>query len=517
MEDVQPSFRFRMRADSISERLILPATRDAWPHRCLRVCGKLLGLLPRTMAGLMTLGCIAAALPLLLALLLAGSQLDRLTGHSELLLRDGTSAIRLGEQLHRNLNDLERVVRQFGVLHDPSMEALIDDRIASVERTLQSLESARIPALADHVYSAQQALAQVAKIWANDQAQAGVEDDLAAHVHQMVEQADAIQRAGHDASDAQIEKLREASVAARRAMLICSFLLLPMAALLSYFFSAAVARSLGQLSRSITDLGNGRQHKPVVIRFPVEMQRLGIRLEWLDQRLRQLEAQKDSFLRHVSHELKTPLASLCEGAALLQEESLGTLGESQHEVAAIIAESADELGNLICNLLTYAEWRKQSERPEPGWFDVGSLVDGVLQRHHLWLTRRQIVAELRLDSCRLFGHRARLRTALENLLSNAIKHAPPCSAIEITVTRREGRCELSVRDHGRGVPESQKSIIFEPFVRGSETEEAAVRGTGVGLSIVQEAAHLHQGTVEVEDAEPGARFRLVWPHPPGEF
>jgi two-component system, NtrC family, sensor histidine kinase GlrK len=219
----------------------------------------------------------------------------------------------------------------------------------------------------------------------------------------------------------------------------------------------------------------------------------------------------------VSHELKTPLTTLQEGAALMRERTLGPLTTQQQEVAQILTEAAVELGALIRNLLAYAEWKQEERKPDMGWFDARPLVSEVMLSHRLMLARRSLTVELGVRSPRLFGQRSRLRVALDNLLGNAIKHAPEGSAIEVRIGARDGSCELSVRDHGRGVPSQDKGRIFEPFVRGSEPEESSVRGTGIGLSIVNETARAHDGSVEVEDANPGARFRMVWPCPTSEL
>jgi two-component system sensor histidine kinase GlrK len=215
----------------------------------------------------------------------------------------------------------------------------------------------------------------------------------------------------------------------------------------------------------------------------------------------------------VSHELKTPLASLHEGAALLSEGALGPLSERQTEVAGILVESTRELSGQIDKLLTFAEWREGHRQTDLSWFAVEPMIEEVLAAQKLPMVNRQLSATLQLSAPRLFGQRPRLRVALDNLVSNAVKHAPPGSAIEIQAEVHDRKCELSVRDSGRGVPRHERERIFEPFVRGSEAEESSVRGTGVGLSIVKEAVQAHGGNVEVEDAHPGARFKLVWPCP----
>jgi two-component system, NtrC family, sensor histidine kinase GlrK len=470
--------------------------------------------LPRTMAGLVAAGCLLAATPLLLALLLAAAQLNRLTQHSSKLVKEGVAVVRLGSQLNDDTNNLERAVRQYAVLGDPTLAAVIKSRMGQTEATLRDIEDLQLAPLADPVFIAQNELVQAAKLWAESPQPLDAPERLAQHVHAIGDQANAILVTGREAIDHEIGRLQSASRAARRILLVSSITLIPLTALLALAFSAAVTRPLRRLGAGIADLGNGRYGEPVAIRFPSEMQRLGRRLDWLRLRLQQLEADKESFLRNVSHELKTPLASLHEGSTLLRDQALGPLTEPQREVAHILVEAADELGGLIHNLLAYSEWRKDRRHPAMEWFDARELGEEVLARHRLSLDRRHIFTELRVHSARLFGHRPQLRVALENLLGNAIKHAPPETAIDIDLGVSGTACMLSVRDRGRGVPDQEKRMIFEPFVRGTEAEETGARGTGVGLSIVHETVLSHKGTVEVEDANPGACFKMAWPCPP---
>lgn len=493
------------------EGLAAPAgVRAAAPWRRWRVDPLL--FLPRTMSGLVAAGCLLAALPLLVALLLAADQLDKLSRHSELLVKEGIAVVRLGSQLRDEVNDLERSLRQYGALGDPALAGVIKGRMGQTEKTLRELEDQDLDPLADPVFAAQRELAQVAQLWADSPEPAAMEP-LARRVHAIGGEVDAILRSSSEATDAEVERLRATTVAARRTLLVSSLTLIPLTALLALAFSAAVMRPLHALGTRIADLGSARYDLPVAIRFPVEMQRLGGQLDWLRRRLAQLEADKERFLLNVSHELKTPLASLHEGAALLRDQALGPLSRGQAEVAAILVESIGELDSLIHNLLSYAEWRRERQRPPMAWFEARSLVEEVLARHKLPMERKRIATELRLDAERLFGHRPQLRSALENLLSNAIKHAPLESCIDVRLGVADAHCQLSVRDRGRGVAEQEKRMIFEPFVRGTEAEEAGVRGTGIGLSIVHETVLSHNGTVEVEDAEPGACFKMAWPCP----
>jgi len=465
------------------------------------------------MTGLVAAGCLLAAIPLLAALLLAGAALGRLTTHTEALVREGVLSTRLGTELRDQLQDLERNAEQYAVLGDPALLDVFADRRRAAEDTLRAIGKVGGHEVAQRL---QLELAENAERWlAEIEHGATPVPNAAGAFGALATQADAISAAGRATIDRQLEAVAHATTAAHTVMLLSALMLIPLTALLAFGFSVAVTRPLRLMSQGIAALGRGRYEQRIEIAYPREMQLLGERLDWLRRRSAALEDEKERFLRHVSHELKTPLSTLQEGSSLLRDRSLGTLTPQQSEVAHILGEAAAELGTLIGNLLSYAEWKQEERKPEMAWFESRALIAEVLIAHRLPMARRGLTVELAVRSPRLFGQRSRLRVALDNLIGNAIKHAPYGSVIEVRAGVREGSCELCVRDHGRGVPDQEQGRIFEPFVRGTEAEESSVRGTGIGLSIVRETARAHEGTVEVKDANPGALFRMVWPCPPG--
>jgi len=469
---------------------------------------------PATMTGMVAAGCLLAAVPLLAALVLAGAALERLTRHTESLVQEGVVLSRLGASLRDQLHDLERNAAQYVALGDPALLDVFFDRWREAEDTLRQIERRGLhESFSAHALRVREGLAEAGQLWAQALENNEPLGPAVERIRELPREAGAIIESGRVAVDAQVEEIQRAAAAARGVMLLSALALIPLTALLALGFSVAITRPLRDMARGIAALGHGRYTQPIAIAYPREMQQLGERLDWLRHRLATLEAEKDRFLRHVSHELKTPLTTLQEGSALLREGSLGALAPPQKEVAQILAEAAVELGTLIENLLSYAQWRQEQAKPEKLWFEARPLITEVLIAYRLLLARRQLSVELRVHSPRLFGQRAQLRVALDNLIGNAVKHAPEGSVIEVHAGAGNGNCDLWVRDHGRGVPNHERGKIFEPFVRGTEAEESGVRGTGIGLSIVRETARAHDGTVEVEDAHPGARFRMVWPCP----
>ena len=468
------------------------------------------------MAGLVAAGSVVVAIPLIAAVLIAGVVLERLTLDAERLVNKGVSLANLAARLQDDLNGLERSARQFIILDDPGLLDVFFTRVTEMQNTLQEIEGGGFEAnFAEPllVLGVRQGLAEAADGLVRGLANGDPLGPAADRISALKGDVEAIGRVGRAAVDADMARLRETSEQARHVMWISSVALVPLTTLLAFGFSLMVTRPLRRMARAIATLGHAQYDQPVAIAYPMEMQRLGEQLDWLRRRLAQFEEDKDRFLRLVSHELKTPLASLHEGAALLAEGALGALSGRQLEVAQILVESTLELSGQIDKLLTFAEWREGHRQVDLAWFDVEPMIEEVLTAQRLTMVNRKLTAEVKVAVPRLFGQRPRLRVALDNLVSNAVKHAPQGSVIEIGVQLQGAHCELSVRDRGRGVARQDRGRIFEPFVRGSEEEESGVRGTGVGLSIVKEAVLAHGGDVEVEDAHPGARFKLVWPCP----
>ena len=105
-----------------------------------------------------------------------------------------------------------------------------------------------------------------------------------------------------------------------------------------------------------------------------------------------------------------------------------------------------------------------------------------------------------------------LGSAIGNLLSNAIRFSPRGATIRIELHRAASTLLIDVADAGPGVPESDRSHVFEPFYRGSLQPEEGLPGTGIGLSIVAQTVQAHGGSVRLLPATPGAHFRLELPH-----
>jgi len=475
-----------------------------------------LRLLPRTMTGLVTIGCLLAALPMLIAVILSGVMLQQQAHQSEELLAEGLRIERIGAQLLKELENLERGTLQYIALNDAELLPVLDRRSSAVTDILHAIQREGFPPAVKHyALDILNDLGSAGLIWTAQTADVEALSLVTQRIRRNTAAAETMIAMGRNSIDGRVQALQQKMSESRRMTRACAVASIPLTALLAFGFSLAVTRPLHTLRSGISALGTSNYRNAVSIAYPREMSRLGEKLDWLRRRLAMLEADKDRFLMHVSHELKTPLSSIREGADLMMDGTLGALNPAQAEVVQIVFDASAELEQQIRNLIAYAEWRDGMRHATAEWFDSAALVREVLAAHRLALAKRGLRIELSTQpDLQLFGQRIRLRIALDNLISNAVKHAPPSTAIELTLGCRDSRCYVSVRDYGRGIPESERERVLEPFVRGTEKEETAVRGTGVGLSIVVDTVTAHGGELEIQDAEPGARMAMAWPHPP---
>jgi two-component system sensor histidine kinase GlrK len=244
------------------------------------------------------------------------------------------------------------------------------------------------------------------------------------------------------------------------------------------------------------------------------MEYLGERLDWLRERLSQLEAAKQQFMRHVSHELKTPLATIHEGAELLADDVVGELNTEQRDIANILTTSTKRLENLIEQLLTYSQANGLPVEGNYVKVDTAGLVAKVIEDNQIRIRARSITVTTNLQPVWIEGYPEQLATIIDNLLSNAIKHSPADGKIHFDLREIGGHMVLEIEDEGPGIPVDERERVFEPFYQGQAVKASGVGGTGLGLAIVSECVARHHGKVEALHprlGKNGARIRVSIP------
>ena len=289
--------------------------------------------------------------------------------------------------------------------------------------------------------------------------------------------------------------------------------MIPGTIILVLFFTLVGRAADRQLDSAINQLGQSGFAKPIEVNGPTDLERLGRQLEWLRVRLLELAQEKNRFLRHMSHELKTPLANIREGTELLLDGTVGELDKPQREVTDILRTNGLKLQQLIENLLSFSAWQTKTEVLTLSDFPMRPLVISVAKAQRLALKAANIQLKLEVDDITVNADREKLRTVLDNLLSNAIKFTPRSGLITIRASRTRASFVLEFGDTGPGIPVEESPRIFEAFFQGRREQGGQVAGTGIGLSVVLECIQAHEGSVELVDSGefPGAHFRIAIP------
>lgn len=454
------------------------------------------------------LATLLAILPLVSAVLYAAQSLK----HQAQTQREMVAAIgrlnKLDTTINSQLNSIERSTRQYLLLRNPRFLELFEQHVAFLQPLLEESvrelpESEVVPPLREVLDNLAQQLRmplpdpiEPEPILANLQQANARARALSAEVDKQVQQM-------LDERDHRFEQVMG------HLMLIGVFAL-PGTLLLLVLSSMTVTRPVHRLAGAIHRLGHGHWEEPITISGPADLRTLGANLEWMRIRLDATEKQKVAFLRHVTHELKTPLAAIVEAGSLLCDQVPGAVNAAQRQVLDILMRNADNLQVLIQQLLNY-------KAVAHGMLNTYADIDLAAMCNRI---RSKLMDSRPNSRCQwsISGAPATVRSdplalemILSNLFSNAHDFTPESGRVTVSWGLGAGCWWLSVADNGPGMSPEERENIFKPFFQGKARRRGPLKGTGLGLSIVQECvAHL-QGTIQVLSGTEGSEFVLRFP------
>jgi len=460
----------------------------------------------------MLFGLALMAVPLLAAVLTAVLQIRDLAETGQKIVIQGVTGARASQALFGQIASLERTARLHEVLKDPKLLEVYrtqNDRLSKTREQLHSLATGQARSTLEELGTVQESIR--ASVMSNAPGSAAT-PDLSPRFVQLSELVERVAEQSNAQVDEEVAALQERTLQARQRLLWQAALLLPLAIVAVFVLTVGVGRPLRQLDRAISELGQGTFTNPIEVSGPHDLERLGGQLEWLRQRLLDLAHERNRFLRHMSHELKTPLANIREGTELLMDGAVGELDSNQREVAAILRENGIKLQRMIENLLSFSAWQTSSVGLEATEFRLRPLVKQVLENQQLTLLSQRVRLDVRVDDVTMVADRGKIRLILENLVSNAVKYSPKGGTIHLQGRAAGPQLVLDVADSGPGIPLEDRGHVFEAFYTGRAARGTAVKGTGIGLSVVLEFVAAHGGTVQIVDGQfPGAHFRITMP------
>ncbi|SFP36446.1 two-component system, NtrC family, sensor histidine kinase GlrK [Nitrosomonas cryotolerans] len=469
---------------------------------------------PKSFLKLMLFGFSIIGLPLIGALINSAMSIDRLAEQSRKTVHQATQVTLGNRVLIDEIRTMERSIRQALILGDMSLLEGYFRAHSKFEMTAEKLweHSSHIEQrlLLEKIRLSETTIFMEILTAIDDSP-----EDLRGLVENftgLMESANNFSIMGQNLIGVDVSEMLDMASHARTVVEWQLLALIPFVILLALIFSVLITRPIRQIDEAIYKMGQGELSKPVCVEGPQNLKYIGIRLDWMRRRLLKLEDQKIQFLRHVSHELKTPLAAIREGADLLAEGITGQLTKKQQLIANILHSSSLQLQKRIEDLLSYSALETDKTALVKHQVKLAKILDEVLQNQNLSIMSKRLEIIRDCPGLMLECDSEKIKIILDNLLSNAVKFSPPCGVIQIKVVQTNKLVQLDIVDMGVGIHKVDQEKIFEPFYQGRSVANTHVRGTGLGLSIAREYAFAHGGNIElIQQSEVGAHFRLTLP------
>jgi two-component system, OmpR family, sensor histidine kinase CpxA len=273
--------------------------------------------------------------------------------------------------------------------------------------------------------------------------------------------------------------------------------------LICYLLTLYLTRPILRLRQATHELSSG----DLSARAPAQLERrrdeLGELVHDFNQmadRIERLMMSQRHLISDISHELRSPLARLNVALGLARQRA----GAEATSSLDRIEREAERLNEMIGKLLSLARMQGAARPPEQSRVQLDEIVKEVAEDAEFEAQERNCAVRVVGDiKCSTVGSPELLRSAVENVVRNAVRYTTAGSEVEITLANRDSGAEITVRDHGPGVPDTELQNLFRPFYRVANARERETGGVGLGLAITDRAVRLHGGTIAAANAPDG--------------
>jgi two-component system, NtrC family, sensor histidine kinase GlrK len=467
---------------------------------------------PRSFLGLLLAGFTLVALPLVGALAYSAWNTERLASQSRSAVFNASQAARASRSLVERIGTIERLAQQSALLDDPELL----QGYARVHRGFRQLadEIAQLPLDETQLGALNRTIMHEQSLYdlLSNVPRVRVEPaEITERVDQLIDAAREVLAINNLIVDREVERLRASADEVQRGLVLLLLFSTAVALTIALALTRYIVRPIAAIDNAIRQLGGGDFSQPISVRGPEDLRYLGRRLDWLRRRLEEFETQKNRFLRHVSHELKTPLTALREGAELLNDEVAGPLVAAQKQVVSIMRDNSVKLQRLIEELLDYQRALHAAASLEVKPLVLDSLVAEATRAHELAAQSKGLRLNVDSQSTMVEADPEKLRSIIDNLVSNAVKFTPSGGSITVKARVQSGEAVIEVIDSGPGVPPEERESIFNLFWRGRKGEGTRIKGSGLGLAIARELVEAHGGHIAVVPEGVGGHFRVTLP------
>ena len=471
---------------------------------------------PQSFLNLVISGLIIVSLPLIIGLFTTRSHLDKLVSQSVTLVEHSLAATRDAQNLSEYTRNEERNIRLFDIVGESRYldEAAVWHR--HITELLQRLQKLPVADEFKNLLIQFQALeSTILSSLHLAHRSPGDQERSIAHSFNIFsnldERALVINKAINEYVDDGIALLKESKRNAQKTLVWQTISFITLTVFMILLLAFIISQPIRQIDQGIDRLGKGDFATPVFITGPKDLEALGRKLNWLRQRLANLEREKTKFIAHISHDLKTPLASIMEGSGLLHEELIGSLNKQQLAVAEILTNNAVKLQKLIENILNFNMARAGGKPKGLKQLHLKPLIEKISSEQTPQKLAKGITLDLHLRDAIILGNKAQIETLFENLFSNAIKFSSHGGVVCCNLSQTSEEVKCIVSNTGPAIPAEEQDKIFNPFYQVQSNGQSHTQGSGLGLAIVKEYVSQHNGTVTVLDRPSGVHFMIIFP------
>ena len=455
------------------------------------------------------LGFALVALPLVLALLYSANQVNELSKQGAGSIFTVAELINTNQKISNTLKKMERYASQYLVLQD---KELMDKYIVEQQKLLTASNE-----LNQHDVELKQLIEQFSQVILqihqsivkpttplnniNNKIEITTLDELQKQFKRLIKINDQINSNSRKFINQQAQEIKDATTQVSHTLLQ-SLLIIPISLVISGVFILLITNPLKQLIIRIQQLQQGNfEQKTDLQERPVagflEIKEINVALNSMANRLHALELQKSSFIRHISHELKTPLAAIREGTELIYDNSVGPLNNDQKEITKIIRSSTTRLQRLIEELLDFNIVLDSTSLQDKETINFSQLIEQVLSDRILDIKRKKLTIDKDYSNIVIESNAKQLNVIIDNLLSNAIKYSPENGTVKIFAAINEHQLQFSVSDQGDGIKIDHQGKIFDAFFQGTPAKDYNIKSSGLGLTIVKELLMRLNGDISV--------------------
>ena len=222
-----------------------------------------------------------------------------------------------------------------------------------------------------------------------------------------------------------------------------------------------------------------------------------------------LHQQQKNFLLSVTHELKSPLASIKLYLQTILKRDLDR--EKQKSFITNSLKDIERLDDLVENMLMATQIENQSYSFPKEKFDFSDLVKKIADRLQVHTCNSQTIRTQISEDIQIHGDKFALTSVVTNLIENAVKYSPPCTDVEVKLNATSNHISFQVLDKGIGISDDEKTRIFNKFYRVGSEDTRKTKGTGLGLFIVKQVLDKHQANIKVKNNQPtGTIFEVTF-------